>query len=364
MQEVKTVLKSYDVLSSQVVNYQKSGIFFSANVREDKQQDIKDIFAVQNDLSESNYLGLPSLIGRSKKRVFNFLKERLWQRIQSWCNKLLSKAGKIVLTKNLAQSLPAYSMSCFLIPKSLCQEMERMMNNYWWTSNNTEKKEIKWMAWDKMCMAKCMGGLGFRSLHGFNLAPLGKHIWNFLHNPSSLVARIYKAKYFRDNSILEAKKGSGGRFIWNGIWETNEMFCSGYRWVLGDGRSICIFQDSWLKGKCDSKVEDHHRNNIREDKVCDYFRSNTKEWDVQKIQQTFHTDDVRCIMQTRIPHIDVSDKISWLLKSNGKYAVKYGDQYWQTKKNCSSRQLKERMEQNLEIRDPSQDSSVFMEILL
>lgn len=101
MQEVKTVLKSYDVLSSQVVNYQKSGIFFSANVRKDKQQDIKDIFAVQNDLSESNYLGLPSLIGRSKKRVFNFLKERLLQRIQSWCSKLLSKAGKIVLIKKI-----------------------------------------------------------------------------------------------------------------------------------------------------------------------------------------------------------------------------------------------------------------------
>lgn len=109
-------------------------------------------------------------------RLFNFLKERLWQRIKNWCNKLLSKAEKKVLIKIVAQSLLAYSMSCFLIPKMLFQEMKRMMNNYWWTSNGTDTKGIKWTTWDKMCRAKCKGGLGFRSLHDFNLALLGKHV--------------------------------------------------------------------------------------------------------------------------------------------------------------------------------------------
>lgn len=32
-----------------------------------------DILGVRNDLSRSNYLGLPSLIARSKKRVFGLL---------------------------------------------------------------------------------------------------------------------------------------------------------------------------------------------------------------------------------------------------------------------------------------------------
>lgn len=129
-QSIKTLLDSYVQQSGQAINFSKSGIFFSANVRRDKQQEITGILGVSNDLSNSNYLGLPSLIGRSKKCVFNFVKERVWKKVQSWCNKALSKAGKKIMVKNVAQVIPSYCMSCFLIPKSLCQEIERMMNNY------------------------------------------------------------------------------------------------------------------------------------------------------------------------------------------------------------------------------------------
>lgn len=111
--------------------------------------------------------------------MFNFLKDRVSHRIQGWCNKLLSKGGKTVLIKNVAQTIPSYCMSCFKVPKSLCQEIERMMNQYWWSSTGTSSEGIKWLGWEKMGLAKNCGGLGFRSLHGFNLALLGKHCWNF-----------------------------------------------------------------------------------------------------------------------------------------------------------------------------------------
>lgn len=112
--------------------------------------------------------------------------------------------------------------------------------------------------------------------------------------------------------------------------EANEILCKGYRRVLGDGEEISIFKDPWLKGKKDYKVEDLHSNNIRGDKVCEYFRRNIKEWDVQKVQQTFHNDDISCILQTRIPQNEVKDRLAWLMASNGKYSVKTGYQYWQT----------------------------------
>lgn len=79
---------------------------FSVNVRRDKLHEIFKILGITNDLCLSNYLGLPSLIGRSKKSVFNLLKERVWKRIQGWSAKLLSKAGKAVLLRNVAQRSP------------------------------------------------------------------------------------------------------------------------------------------------------------------------------------------------------------------------------------------------------------------
>lgn len=63
--------------SGQAINLQKSGIYFSLNVRLDKQEEVKNLLGFYSDLSTWKYLGLPLLIGRSKRTVFNFLKDRL-----------------------------------------------------------------------------------------------------------------------------------------------------------------------------------------------------------------------------------------------------------------------------------------------
>lgn len=182
-------------------------------MRLDKQVELKNLLGIHSDLSRGNYLGLPSLIGRSKKMVFSFLKDRMWSRIQSWSAKCLSKAGKAVLLRTVAQAIPSYAMSCFLLPKSLCSELEKMMNSYWWGSQNNNRKGIRWASWTNMSMAKESGGLAFRDLQGFNLALLGKQCWNLLNNPSSLVARVFKAKYFPESSLFEAGRGGSVSFV-------------------------------------------------------------------------------------------------------------------------------------------------------
>ncbi|MCI66013.1 RNA-directed DNA polymerase (Reverse transcriptase), partial [Trifolium medium] len=40
---------------------------------------------------------MPSMIGRNKKALFGYLKDRMWKRIQGWSGKHLSKAGREVL---------------------------------------------------------------------------------------------------------------------------------------------------------------------------------------------------------------------------------------------------------------------------
>lgn len=116
-QAVKSILMAYERSSGQSINYQKSGIYFSANIRRDKQMEITNILGVHNDISNTHNLGLPSLVGRSKKLVFGYLKERASQRTQGWSKKPMSRARKTVLIKNVAQTIPAYSMQCFLLPK-------------------------------------------------------------------------------------------------------------------------------------------------------------------------------------------------------------------------------------------------------
>ena len=97
------------------------------------------------DSRHNKYLGLPSIIGRSKKQVFVEIKERVGLKLAGWKGKLLSSSGKEILIKVVAQAIPTYTMSCFLLPKSLCDELEKMMRNFWWGQKNQESK-VAWIS--------------------------------------------------------------------------------------------------------------------------------------------------------------------------------------------------------------------------
>lgn len=173
------------------------------------------------------------------------------------------------MVKNVGLAIPSYSMSCFLLPKTLCDEIERLLNSYWWRSNENTSGGVRWLGWDKMAVSKRDGGLGFRDLKGFNLALLGKHIWHFGNKPNTVVARIFKARYFQDRHVLQAIKGTDSSFLWTGIWEAKEVLKKGFRWVLGDRQTIRAFKDPWVKGKQGFVVEDSHLNVIRDENVVD-----------------------------------------------------------------------------------------------
>lgn len=85
---------------------------------------------VSQALDHGHYLGLPSLISRSKKCVFSFLNDRLLRRVSCWNSKFLSQDGKEILLKSVAQAIPSYVMSVFALLISLCEELERMMNSF------------------------------------------------------------------------------------------------------------------------------------------------------------------------------------------------------------------------------------------
>ena len=122
------------------------------------------------------YLGLPSLVGKNKRNSFNAIKEKLNKKLAGWKEKLLSKVGKEVLIKVVAQAILTYTMRCFKIPNSLCDEMTSMIRNFWWGQKRDERK-MAWFSWDKLCNSKEEGGLGFCQLKQFNLALLTKQGW-------------------------------------------------------------------------------------------------------------------------------------------------------------------------------------------
>ena len=109
------------------------------------------------------FLGLPSLVGRNKKESFTHIKQQIWKKLQGWESKLLSQAGSEILIKVVAQALPTYTMSCFKLPLTLCNEIEALIRKFF-QGQRCDNRKIHWVKWLDLCKPKTQGGMGFKAL--------------------------------------------------------------------------------------------------------------------------------------------------------------------------------------------------------
>jgi hypothetical protein len=58
------------------------------------------------------------------------------------------------------------------------------------------------------------GGMGFKHLTSFNVAMLGKQGWRFQTDSSSLVCRLFKARYFPNSDCIGSKIGHNSSYVW------------------------------------------------------------------------------------------------------------------------------------------------------
>lgn len=88
-----------------------------------------------NDKAMGSYLGILESLGGSKTKKFNYISERLHDRVSGWSVKFLSKGGKKILINSVA--LPTYIMSCFKLPHSLTSKLTSVILNFWWNTNES-----------------------------------------------------------------------------------------------------------------------------------------------------------------------------------------------------------------------------------
>ena len=105
-----------------------------------------------------------------------------------------------------------------------------------------------------MTKSKTKGGMGFKDLALFNDSLLAKHAWWLLQNSDSLFFKFFKARFFPNYSIMEAKYSSTGSYAWRSILHRCDVLLRGCRWRVGNGRSVHIWWSTWLPRKHPTKV--------------------------------------------------------------------------------------------------------------
>ncbi|GAU41378.1 hypothetical protein TSUD_398150 [Trifolium subterraneum] len=267
------------------------------------------------------------MVGRSKKTIFSYIKDRIWKRINSWRGRALSKAGKEIMIKSVLQAIPSYVMSMFILPASLIDDTEKMINAFWWRSgstNNNNTKGIHWLAWERLACPKAYGGLGFRNFEAFNKAMVAKQVWNIVQNPNSLVAKLIKARYFSRSSLFEAPLGYNPSFAWRSRCQARQILSLGCRWRIGSGDNICVMHDPWLRGSANRWVPSPQPAGVYQLSVRDLLHENYKAWNIVKVRNLFSRDVAEKILETPLVSSIREDKVVWEEEINGCYSVKSG----------------------------------------
>ena len=316
---VRDILNKYELLSGQMVNYNKSDSVFSPNTGAEERVRVCDCLDVQEKAKPGKYLGMPMSIGKSKTEVFGFLSDKIQHKLQSWCNKELSKAGKLTLIKSSAQTTPNFWMSLFLIPETVCNDIERKMNAFLWGGANG--KGVKWLSWKRLCAPKDFGGLGLKELKKFNMAMIAKQGWRLLTEANKLVSAVMKARYYSDSSVLNVKLGSNPSYVWRGIYQALEVVRAGARRKIGDGEDTMVWKVPWLPDDSHGFIATDEYPQLKNIKVSSLMSAD-KRWDVDLLNDLFCDRDVDLITRIPIPLRDTRDSWYWLLVEKGEFTVR------------------------------------------
>lgn len=148
------------------------------------------------------YLGLHLNWDKSNKNPVEEIQEKINKKLVGWKAKLLSQAGRTTLIKSVGSSIPAYTMSSMLLPKTVTNNIDKSFRKFWWGFDPKKTHTFTPKAWSSICKPKSMGGLGLRPSSNFNKALLCKLGWTLLNSKNSLWKSVLSSKYLKNSSWL------------------------------------------------------------------------------------------------------------------------------------------------------------------
>ncbi|KAK4388291.1 hypothetical protein Sango_2435700 [Sesamum angolense] len=201
MQEVSRLLSKYEAASSQKVNLEKLSMVLSRNVEQFDRVLYAEALGVKVIEKHDKYLGLPAVGGRSKREMFDGIREKIWKCIQGWNSKLLNQVGKQVNT----ELIRLLGVECV----------------------NEKALEVWGSDISRTLMMLCLP-----SKHGvlFNIQSLQS-------------AKFSKPNTFHHFDFFHAGLGGHPSLTWRSVLGSRELIVAGSWWRVGNGKSINVRKD-------------------------------------------------------------------------------------------------------------------------
>lgn len=181
---------------------------------------------------------------------------------------------------------------------------------------------MHWKSWDALCTPKFFGDMGFRRLEVFNLALLAKQAWCIHSDPTSLLGRVLKAKYFPHCSLLDASLGQNTSYSWRSIWSSKSLLKEGLIWKVGNGRNIDVWNDNWVVDENGMRATTPKSSDIIEMRVEELLDEYGKEWNFELVSRILNERDRDLILGIPISSLGGEDEHVWCFSNDGEFTMK------------------------------------------
>uniref|UniRef100_A0A2N9FQ21 Reverse transcriptase domain-containing protein n=1 Tax=Fagus sylvatica TaxID=28930 RepID=A0A2N9FQ21_FAGSY len=314
---INRVLEMFCSASGQKVNLAKSKIFLPTYLDHSRFGFLESELGLKIARSFGKYLGVPIIVDGRDKRAFDFILEKVRDKLAGWKAKTLSLAGRCTLIQAVTTSIPTHVMQCTMLPGKICTELDKLNRNFLW-GDTLEKKKLHLIKWDLVTSPKEEGGLGLKQAGCRNKALLAKRNWDFISGSTDVWANVFRRKYPPDRH-MRGRCSS----IWRSLNYSKNLCDKGKRWVIQNGKTINFWHDNWLDpGPLRQLISGPLLPHESEQKICELWDSHG-EWDLRHLSFQLPDDITRLISATSRPITPIlEDSFCWKPTSNGQFSSK------------------------------------------
>ncbi|XP_038718208.1 uncharacterized protein LOC120011213 [Tripterygium wilfordii] len=127
-----SILTEYGRVSGQMINYSKTSIFFSRFASPLQKARMISMIGAVEAKNYDRYLGLPAIVGRSRKSAFLYILDKMRKKVMGWSHRNLSKCWRIIINPT---SLSSRVLKAKYFPNTDFLKVEKKRNaSYLWTS--------------------------------------------------------------------------------------------------------------------------------------------------------------------------------------------------------------------------------------
>ena len=221
------------------MSIEKSRISFSQNVALELKEIICEKLGIHATNNLGKYLGFPLKHKGAPRSQYNFITERVSNKLACQKSKFLSFAGRTVLVKSVMSAMPNYVMQGVTLHTHLCEKLDKINRDFLWGYSSQEKKRMHMVGWSKIIRPKEQGRLGIQAVKAKNLTLPAKLNWRMYQKKDALKAKVILGKYCsqsrRLSKDLEKLPCSTN---WKAIKMGFPIFSKGICWNVGIGMML------------------------------------------------------------------------------------------------------------------------------